>query len=126
MLTTRNVFIVTLAVSDILLCSICMPLTLVDILTKYWTLGQNMVSNSLKFKEVTKIPGDSLQVEWSDPVDVCVLLLLLDTAYRLRSLLLHCPPNWKSDLHQTGDNNNMSQNDIIFIRSQSNRQQQHD
>ena len=42
MLTTRNIFIANLAVSDILLCSFSMPLTLVDILTNYWTLGQNM------------------------------------------------------------------------------------
>ena len=125
MLTTRNVFIATLAVSDILLCSFCMPLTLVDILTNYWTLGQNMVWNSLKFKEVTKIAGDSLQVDRSDPVDLRVLLLLLDPAHCLRSLLLHRPPHWKSDLYQTGDNNNMSQNDIIVIRSRSNSQQQH-
>ena len=83
MLTTRNVFIATLAVSDILLCSFCMPLTLVDILTNYWTLGQNMVWKSLKLKEVTKIPGNSLQVDWSDPVDVRLLLLLLDLAHRL-------------------------------------------
>ena len=125
MLTTRNVFIATLAVSDILLCSFCMPLTLVDILTNYWTLGQNMVWNwSLKLKEVTEIPGDSLQVDRSDPVDVRLLLLLLDPAHRLWSLLLHRPPHWKSDLYQTGDNNNMFQNDIIFIRSRSNRQQQ--
>ena len=125
MLTTRNVFIATLAVSDILLCSFCMPLTLVDILTNYWTLGQNMVWNWVKFKEVTKIAGDSLQVDRSDPVDVRLLLLLLDPAHRLRSLLLHRPPHWKSDLYQTGDNNkNMSQNYITLIRSRSNRQQQ--
>ena len=126
MLTTRNVFIATLAVSDILLCSFCMPLTLVDILTNYWTLGQNMVWNwSLKLKEVTKIPGDSLQVDRSDPVDVRLLLLLLDPAHRLWSLLLHRPPHWKSDLYQTGGINNMFQNHIIFIRSRSNRQKQH-
>ena len=53
MLTTRNIFIATLAVSDILLCSFSMPLTLVDILTNYWTLGQNMASwkSSLKHPE---------------------------------------------------------------------------
>jgi neuropeptide Y receptor len=43
MLTTRNIFIANLAISDILLCSFTMPLTLVDLLTKYWALGQNMV-----------------------------------------------------------------------------------
>ena len=44
MLTTRNVFIANLAVSDILLCSFTLPLTLVDLLNNYWTLGEHMVS----------------------------------------------------------------------------------
>ena len=44
MLTPRNVFIVNLAVSDILMCSFTMPLVMVDLLTNYWPLGQNMVS----------------------------------------------------------------------------------
>ena len=43
MFTTRNVFIANMAVSDILLCSFTIPFTLLDILTKHWTLGQNMV-----------------------------------------------------------------------------------
>ena len=34
MLTTRNIFIANLAISDILLCSFTMPLTLVDLLTR--------------------------------------------------------------------------------------------
>ncbi|GFG31924.1 hypothetical protein Cfor_08080 [Coptotermes formosanus] len=40
MRTARNMFIVNLAVSDLLLCLITMPLTLVEILTKYWPLGR--------------------------------------------------------------------------------------
>ena len=44
MLTTRNIFIANLAVSDILLCSFSMPLTLADILTNYWTFGTDFVS----------------------------------------------------------------------------------
>jgi neuropeptide Y receptor len=43
MLTTRNIFIANLAVSDILLCAFTMPLTLVDLITKYWTLGPDQV-----------------------------------------------------------------------------------
>jgi neuropeptide Y receptor len=39
MRTARNMFIVNLAVSDLLLCLITMPLTLVEILAKYWPLG---------------------------------------------------------------------------------------
>ena len=42
MLTTRNVFIANLAVSDLLLCTFTMPLTLLDLLTKYWPLGPDM------------------------------------------------------------------------------------
>uniref|UniRef100_A0AAG5D1J8 G-protein coupled receptors family 1 profile domain-containing protein n=1 Tax=Anopheles atroparvus TaxID=41427 RepID=A0AAG5D1J8_ANOAO len=40
MRTARNMFIVNLAVSDLLLCLVTMPLTLVEILTKYWPLGR--------------------------------------------------------------------------------------
>ena len=43
MLTTRNIFIANLAVSDIFLCAFTMPLTLVDLVTKFWTLGENQV-----------------------------------------------------------------------------------
>ncbi|KAJ8894822.1 hypothetical protein PR048_000129 [Dryococelus australis] len=41
MRTARNMFIVNLAVSDLLLCLITMPLTLMEILTKYWPLGRH-------------------------------------------------------------------------------------
>lgn len=40
MRTARNMFIVNLAVSDLLLCLVTMPLTLMEILTKYWALGR--------------------------------------------------------------------------------------
>lgn len=40
MRTARNMFIVNLAISDLLLCLITMPLTLMEILTKYWPLGR--------------------------------------------------------------------------------------
>ncbi|CAD7085279.1 unnamed protein product [Hermetia illucens] len=36
----RNMFILNLAVSDLLLCLVTMPLTLMEILTKYWPLGK--------------------------------------------------------------------------------------
>ncbi|XP_049862343.1 neuropeptide F receptor-like [Schistocerca gregaria] len=42
MRTARNMFIVNLAVSDLLLCLITMPLTLMEILTKYWPLGKQV------------------------------------------------------------------------------------
>ena len=47
MMTTRNVFIANLAISDILLCLFTIPLALVDILTAYWNFGQDMVGNKL-------------------------------------------------------------------------------
>ncbi|XP_065088799.1 neuropeptide F receptor [Ochlerotatus camptorhynchus] len=40
MRTARNMFIVNLAVSDLLLCLVTMPLTLVEILTKFWPMGR--------------------------------------------------------------------------------------
>ena len=43
LMTTRNVFIANLALSDILLCTFTMPLTLVDLLTNHWALGENLV-----------------------------------------------------------------------------------
>ena len=42
MLTSQNVFIANLALSDLLLCTVTMPLTLLDMLTKYWPLGPDM------------------------------------------------------------------------------------
>ncbi|KAK5644811.1 hypothetical protein RI129_006111 [Pyrocoelia pectoralis] len=41
MRTPRNLFIVNLAVSDLLLCTVTMPLTLMEILTKHWPLGNH-------------------------------------------------------------------------------------
>lgn len=41
MRTARNLFILNLAISDLLLCLITMPLTLMEILTRYWPLGDN-------------------------------------------------------------------------------------
>lgn len=37
--TARNLYIVNLTISDISLCLICMPFTLVMILRRHWTLG---------------------------------------------------------------------------------------
>ncbi|XP_037091343.1 neuropeptide F receptor-like [Pollicipes pollicipes] len=41
MKTARNMFILNLAVSDLLLCLITMPLTLMEILSRYWPLGED-------------------------------------------------------------------------------------
>jgi neuropeptide Y receptor len=42
MRTARNVFIVNLAVSDLMLCLITMPLTLVEILYQTWQVGTGL------------------------------------------------------------------------------------
>jgi neuropeptide Y receptor len=39
MRTARNIFIATLALADLTLCVFTTPMTLVDILTKYWPFG---------------------------------------------------------------------------------------
>jgi len=43
MRTPRNMFIINLAVSDLLLCVITMPLTLMEISTTYWPLGDHLI-----------------------------------------------------------------------------------
>lgn len=40
MRTARNIFIVNLAISDLMLCVITMPLTLVEILYQTWQVGK--------------------------------------------------------------------------------------
>ena len=39
MRTARNVFIINLAISDLILCLVTTPLTLVELVTQYWPLG---------------------------------------------------------------------------------------
>ena len=42
--TTRNVFIANLALADLLLCLFTIPLTLIDLVNKYWGLAPGMVN----------------------------------------------------------------------------------
>jgi len=42
--TPRNAFILNLAVSDLLLCLVTMPLTLIEIVNNHWPLGDSAVS----------------------------------------------------------------------------------
>ena len=44
MRTPRNIFVINLAISDLLLCSFTIPFTLADSLTAFWELGPEMVS----------------------------------------------------------------------------------
>ncbi|XP_037943439.1 neuropeptide F receptor-like [Teleopsis dalmanni] len=43
MRTARNLFILNLAISDLLLCLVTMPLTLMEILSKFWPFGSYAV-----------------------------------------------------------------------------------
>ncbi|XKL61080.1 hypothetical protein PGB90_008137 [Kerria lacca] len=52
----KNLFIVNLAVADLLLCAICMPFTLLSLLKRRWTLGQLMC------KLVPIIQGSNIMV----------------------------------------------------------------
>jgi len=55
MRTARNVFVVNLAVSDLMLCLITMPLTLIEILYLTWQFGNIEVSRK-SFKKDKKVP----------------------------------------------------------------------
>ena len=48
LLTSQNIFIANLALSDLLLCTFTMPLTLLDLLNKYWPLGPDMDTVGVK------------------------------------------------------------------------------
>ena len=63
LLTPRNIFIANLSMSNLLLCVVTMPLTLVDLITKYWPLGKNMVgqySSNLNHDYLTTLLLDFL------------------------------------------------------------------
>ncbi|XP_063706269.1 uncharacterized protein LOC134835326 [Culicoides brevitarsis] len=63
MRNARNVFIFNLATSDLLLCLITMPLTLLEILTKYWPFGShNFVCKLLGFLQTISIYVSTLSI----------------------------------------------------------------
>ncbi|XP_067008002.2 neuropeptide F receptor [Anabrus simplex] len=63
MRTARNMFIVNLAISDLLLCLITMPLTLMEILTKYWPLGrQSFICKMVGTLQATSIFVSSISI----------------------------------------------------------------
>jgi hypothetical protein len=47
LLTTQNIFITNLAISDLLMCIFTIPITLMDIL-KYWPDGDNFLLVNIK------------------------------------------------------------------------------
>lgn len=61
MRTGRNVYIINLAISDLLLCIFTMPFTLVDIALKYWPLGECV---SLPSIQLSPSLSPSFKVSW--------------------------------------------------------------
>ncbi len=49
MRTSRNLFIINLAISDLLLCFFTIPFSLVEISVKFWPFGKNFLSFNLRF-----------------------------------------------------------------------------
>ena len=96
--TTRNVFIANLAMADLLLCLFTIPLTLIDLVNKYWGLAPGMVRPSKiqesklthdKTKPSSKPPSNTcsgvcVQAYGDNTVFVRLLLLLLDRPHRSR------------------------------------------
>ena len=96
--TTRNVFIANLAMADLLLCLFTIPLTLIDLVNKYWGLAPGMVRPS-KIQEskltydktkpsskpsVNTCSGVCVQAYGDNTVFVRLLLLLFNRPHRSR------------------------------------------
>ena len=97
MKTARNLFILNLAVSDLLLCLVTMPLTLLEILSRYWPLGGDTtflcklfggltgVSEFVSSMSITAIALDRYQVivyptrNSLQLVEVCIILACIWT-----------------------------------------------
>ena len=56
MRTPRNIFVINLAISDLLLCSFTIPFTLADSLTAFWELGPEMVIMIVLLMTMVLIP----------------------------------------------------------------------
>ncbi|MCL4160416.1 UNVERIFIED_CONTAM: hypothetical protein GTU68_041232 [Idotea baltica] len=52
--TARNLYIINLTISDVSMCLVCMPFTLVGLLTKNWTLG-NVICKLIPALQCTNI-----------------------------------------------------------------------
>jgi hypothetical protein len=97
MLTTRNIFIANLAVSDIFLCAFTMPLTLVDLITKYWTLGPDQVRTAEKLtrppkKNLSKVSYPEKVAEKVVPRKGTLTAESIVSAGSFNSSLLMLPP----------------------------------
>ena len=96
--TTRNVFIANLAMADLLLCLFTIPLTLIDLVNKYWGLAPGMVrpskiQESKLMHDKTKPSSKSLentcsgicvQAYGDNTVFLRLLLLLFNRPHRSR------------------------------------------
>lgn len=87
MQTARNIFIVNLAISDLLLCLVTMPLTLIEILSKYWPLGDS----NLLCKMIGTLQGTSIFVS-----TISILAIALDRY----QVIVGCPA--KDNLQMLG------------------------
>lgn len=74
--TPRNLYIVNLTVSDMTLCLICMPFTLVGILGRQWSLGLTLC------KLVPLIQGTNIMVSVGT-----ITVIALDRLVKRRSLV---------------------------------------
>ena len=52
MRTPRNIFVINVAISDLLLCTFTIPFTLADSLTAFWELGPEMVGKVMNIARV--------------------------------------------------------------------------
>lgn len=81
MRTARNVFIINLAISDLLLCLVTMPLTLMELLTQYWPLGDT----PLACRMVGTLQATSIFVS-----TISITAIALDRYHVSTSLPLRC------------------------------------
>ena len=92
LLTTRNVLIANLAVTDLLLSTTAIPLTLLDVIYKYWPLGEDMVRmNNVLLTHVSHCRAGCARLsdvfsapQSSSPAPASVSLLWTDTGKSLR------------------------------------------
>ncbi|XP_070507775.1 neuropeptide F receptor [Chironomus tepperi] len=80
MQTARNIFIVNLAISDLLLCLVTMPLTLIQVLSKFWPLG----NSALLCKSIGALQGTSIFVS-----TISITAIALDRYH----VIVGCPAN---------------------------------
>lgn len=93
MRTARNVFIINLAISDLILCLATTPLTLVELLTQYWPLGNTpFVCKLVGTLQTTSIFVSTISITAIaiDRCQVCVVTLHIHThIYIIYTRIMH-------------------------------------